>query len=815
MSECTTRPELHPASARVTRLREVALNRGDALASRNPSMVSFERDLYGGEALMQTADDCFWVRRRGKAVANILQNATVQIGPDELLVGRLYLGEPTAEEAERLEEAQRYLAAQPKYFGQAGHMSVDIPKLLAKGARGIQQDIEQHRSELDPANPDHAEKTAFYDAAHIALEGLCAYAEHHAEAAERLAAEATDEARKQELLQIAERCRRVPAHPARTYAEALQAVHFVNSTIHWAQGSGLICPGHPDRWLWPYYERDIAAGRLSPEQAQELLDCSNILINETIARGLAIGLMVAGRGPDDRDVTNELSYMCLQSIRNVGLSYPGVGICWNEDTPADLLACGCEILAERGANPAIFNDAVISQALLNAGVTPQEACEFQNSTCVEISPAGASNVWVASPYFNLCQILLDLLHDVACGEVQAATFGDLLPAYCDRLGAAIKEAVGGQNANRISTIRHRNFPLLSPFVRDCIERGLDIDCGGARYNWIECSFVGLANLVDSLAVIREFLYGYSPPSPPTPLPQGEGRTATAASPPAPLPQGEGRTATAASPPASPTPSERVPATGSGENGNGHRLESLCHAVTSYRSGSARTATAPSPPALTGEVRALLDVLAADFAGHEDLRQRFLTQVPSYGNDEPAVDELAVMIADFVAAECAKYDVVLGGGFKPGFFCWVMHERLGSETGATPDGRKAGVPFADGAGPAQGRERNGPTAAVKSTTCWDHTPMLGGLVLNLKFSKKALESDESRGKLAELIKTYMRLGGMEVQINVVSREALVAAKARPEEYRDLVVRVAGYTDYFTNLSAAMQDEIIARTEFDKV
>jgi len=102
MSECVKRPKLHPASARVKRLREVALNRGDALVSENRSMVSFESDLYGGESLMQTANDCFWVRRRGKAVANILQNATVQIGPNELLVGRLYLGEPTPEQTERL-----------------------------------------------------------------------------------------------------------------------------------------------------------------------------------------------------------------------------------------------------------------------------------------------------------------------------------------------------------------------------------------------------------------------------------------------------------------------------------------------------------------------------------------------------------------------------------------------------------------------------------------------------------------------------------------------------------------------------------------
>jgi trans-4-hydroxy-L-proline dehydratase len=719
MKASTTRPQLHDATQRVQRLREVALS--------HDVSWPFERDLYGGESLMASADDRFWVRRRGKAVAHILQNATVIIGPDELIVGRPYIGEPSPAQAERLEESRRYLQAQPLSAGQTGHQAVDIPKLLRLGARGIQQQIRDYRNSLNSSDPDDLRHIAFYDAAEIALDGLCDYAERNAAEAARLADEETDATRRQELLEISERCRMVPAHPARTFAEALQAVSFVNSTLQWAQGAHLICPGHPDRWLYHFYKNDIADGKLTPAQAQELIDCFNIQINETVPRGLAIGTMVGGKDPDGNDVTNEISYMCLQSIRNVSMSYPGLGICWHEGTPEELLTFGCEILAERGANPAIFNQDVISGALQQAGVTPEEACEFQNSTCVEITPVGASNVWVASPYFNLSQHLLDLLEEVAAGRCDVGSFNQLIEAYQERLSGAIAEAVSAQNANRYSTMWHRNFPLQSCFVRDCIERGMDIEWGGARYNWIECSFVGLANLVDSLAVIREFIY---------------------------------------------------------EQGS----------IT---------------------VAALVDILRADFAGHEEFRQRVVHQVPSYGNDEAEVDALAGRITRFLAAECAKHEVVLGGGFKPGFFCWVMHERLGSETMATPDGRRAGMPFADGAGPAQGRERKGPTAAVKSTCSWDHTPMLGGLVLNLKFSPDALAGRESRAKLAELIKTYMRLGGFEVQINVVSRETLLAARERPDQYRDLVVRVAGYTDYFNNLSAAMQEEIIARTEFDDV
>jgi trans-4-hydroxy-L-proline dehydratase len=168
---------------------------------------------------------------------------------------------------------------------------------------------------------------------------------------------------------------------------------------------------------------------------------------------------------------------------------------------------------------------------------------------------------------------------------------------------------------------------------------------------------------------------------------------------------------------------------------------------------------------------------------------------------------------FVIEECRQFRMEPDGSpFIPGAFVWIMHEVLGRQTGATPDGRKAGSPFADGCGPAQGREAAGPTAAILSTTSWDHSPMLGGLAYNMKFNRSLFRTGEGFGRLRDLVLTFLRRGGFETQINVVDAETLRAARRNPEAHRDLVVRIGGYTDYFTRLSPEMQDEVLLRTEF---
>ncbi|MFC1716772.1 pyruvate formate lyase family protein, partial [Candidatus Poribacteria bacterium] len=266
------------------------------------------------------------------------------------------------------------------------------------------------------------------------------------------------------------------------------------------------------------------------------------------------------------------------------------------------------------------------------------------------------------------------------------------------------------------------FPLASCLVSDCLERGLDFDRGGARYNWVENSFVGLANLVDGLVAIRELVY---------------------------------------------------------------ELKEF-------------------------SLSDIWETLQKDYEGRDDLRWRILNRIPKYGNNEDSVDSIAVQWAEFLE-EATESNTVGVHPYVPGFFCWIMHERMGSGTGATPDGRKAGFPLADGAGAAQGREKSGPTASVLSTTKWDHKKVIGGLVHNVRFSKNTLKTDVDLAALRDLIETYMRRGGFEIQVNVLSAEELLDAQEHPENYPDLLVRVAGYSDYFVHLNPNMQAEIIARTE----
>ena len=214
-----------------------------------------------------------------------------------------------------------------------------------------------------------------------------------------------------------------------------------------------------------------------------------------------------------------------------------------------------------------------------------------------------------------------------------------------------------------------------------------------------------------------------------------------------------------------------------------------------------------------EMRGVLEV---DFVGHESLRRRFSGAYPKYGQDCAEVDALFGRIVAFLQEECTKHRVDPGdSAFVPGAFCWIMHEALGHECGATPDGRPAGTPFADGCGPAQGRETLGPTAAILSTTSWDHSPMIGGLAYNMKFGAHLLDSPEGRQGLRGLILTYLRRGGFETQINAVDAETLLEAQRHPEAHRDLMVRIGGYTGYFARLSPGMQNEIIQRTEFAHV
>ncbi|MBQ7794594.1 MAG: hypothetical protein IJ366_08790 [Clostridia bacterium] len=475
--------------------------------------------------------------------------------------------------------------------------------------------------------------------------------------------------------------------------------------------------GHPDRYLLPYYTKDIQSGEITKEYAQLLLDCLGIQINMRVPNGLSSGYMVGGRDEDGEIVASELTEMCMQVIDDIRLVYPSVGLCYTEGMEDKYLEKACEILLHGRSHPAIFNDDVITEGLKSYGVPEKEAHDYIHSTCVEITPGRSSNVWVASPYTNMAQLLLDVL------DREYESFGELLAAVLEKLDTHIKENFEEQNRIRKIRAELSVTPLLSCFVNDCLERGLDIEQGGAKYNWIMLSFVGMVNLVDSLYALKTVVFDNKELS----------------------------------------------------------------------------------------IKELKEILDKNFEGEELLRLRLLNSIPKYGNDVDDIDKYFGMITGHIISECKKYTGMhTNGNLIPSVFCWIMHERFGSETGATPDGRKAGFPLGDGSGPCQGREMNGPTASILSSTKWSHKELIGGVAVNMKFSKKSLGAN-SCSTMKNLVKTYLMRGGFEIQINVIDRGTLEKAVKNPEEYQDLVVRIGGYSDYFVKLSPNMQQEVILRTE----
>lgn len=699
------------SAERIAAWRERVLRRKDSTA-----IQQLRTDpLVAARSLRESQDIDSWVLRRGLLTRDRLAAMRFEIDDLELLAGRLCLERSVSTDEDAA--AHAFLESFPLALpGQSGHCELDFDPLMHVGIDGLADDLQRRMAQ---ATGDVA---ATYQSFLWALEGLSTMIAHAADAI-RQAMPLANPARQVELESIAVSCGRIVHAPPASFQDAIQLLWFVILAVMHGDQASLVVPGHLDRTLGPFYEADVARGTLDREGALLLIESLYLLVNEYVADGLAMSVLVGGRDAEGNDLTNDLSFLCLEALRRTGLIYPTVGVCWHSGTPEALTDLAVELMGHGYATPAFFGDQTIQQGLRGLGVPDGESHRYMNSTCVEITPSGASNVWVASPYYNTCGLLLD---EIAAQAMDPApTFELFLARYQDRLAGAVELGVVEQNAARLQRQAFCRRPLQSVFTRDCIARGRDIEDGGARYNWIECSFIGLANLADSLHVIREHI---------------------------------------------------------------------------YRQQQMRLS----------ELKAVLD---ADFDGCESLRQHLLHTYSKYGQGSAEVDGLMAQMVDFVAATCARLTVEPDRSpYVPGAFAWVMHERLGRETGATPDGRQAGFPFADGCGPAQGRESQGPTAAVLSVTSWPHSRMIGGLAYNMKFSSSLFRSTDGFQGLKALILTFLRLGGFEVQVNVMDNETLKKARANPEPYRDLVVRIGGYCDYFTRLSLEMQDELILRTEF---
>ena len=658
-----------------------------------------------------------WRVWRARLVANRLRQMPIDIREGELVVGRPLFRGQTAEEIGETEQLRGVIDSMPPGpGGDLGHFNPDWEKVLTIGIGGIGEEIRTRKAGADD------ERKTFYSACEIALEAASDYCLRVADQCELLAAGAADSAARG-WLEMSRTCRKVATEPPETFHEAVQLMFLMTVALWCGEGHYLTNPGRIDQTLRRFYEADLASGRSTREDALQILCCLYIQYNMILGLGSAIAVLVGGRDRDGNDVTCDLTYLCLEARMVVKLVYPTVGIAWDEGTPPELTDYACRMLATGVGDPAFFNDELIASGWRDHGVSQADSYNYVNSSCVEVKLAGTSNMWVTAPYVNLPIAALQVMEDLACGASAAPeTFEAFNALVKDRVAAQVTR--DAEEVDRLWRERQKTggFPLASCVVNDCLEKGIDFDFGGARYNRVMNSFVGLANLVDGLTAIKKLVY----------------------------------------------------------EANELSLSDFSK------------------------------VLQSDFEGHEDLRRRIVSNLPSYGTDNDEVDGLAVEWAEFLQESTESHIVGLHR-YVPGFFCWVMHSVLGEATGATPDGRKAGTALADGAGASQGRETCGPTASILSTTKWSHKKALGGLVQNIKFSESAIATESGREALRSLIETYLRRGGFEIQVNLVGADTLRDAQVHPEDYTDLIVRVAGYSDYFTHLSPSMQAEIIARTE----
>ena len=679
------------------------------------------------------------------------------------------------------------------FYNGVGHVTVKYEEVLAIGYKGI---IDKAQAELDRCqvgDGNYVKKSHFLKAVILSCQAVIEYAERYAELASQMAAECTDPVRKQELLQISQNCSRVPANGATSFYEACQSFWFVQQLLQVESSGHSISPGRFDQYMYPYYKADLDKGIITRESAQELLDCIWVKLNDlnkvrdaASAEGFAgyslfQNLIVGGQDKDGNDVTNDLSVMCILASMHVHLPMPSLSIrVWN-GSPHELLIKAAELTRTGIGLPAYYNDEVIIPALLNRGLTLADAREYNIIGCVEPQKAGKTDGWHDAAFFNMCRPLelvfsngMDKgeLVGIQTGDVtKMTTFEEFYDAYKKQMEYCISLLVNADNAIDVAHAERVPLPFESCMVDDCISRGLSVQEGGAIYNFTGPQGFGIANMADSLYAIRKLVYEDKKVS------MEEYKEALA---------------------------------WNYDKGlDEQSVKDISEMIFKGMQDGGMNVTEDTAKAVLTTVMRLKPT-------EEQLRRfteihHMIDEVPKYGNAIDDVDYFARDVAYTYTRPMQKYHNPRGGQYQAGLYPVSANVPLGGQTGATPDGRYAHTPVADGVSPSAGKDVKGPTAAATSVSRLDHFIVSNGTLFNQKFHPSALAGREGLEKFVALIRGYFDQKGMHMQFNVVDRETLLDAQKHPEKYKHLVVRVAGYSALFTTLSRSLQDDIIRRTE----
>ncbi len=634
------------------------------------------------------------------------------------------------------------------------HIAVDYGRVLKEGLAGAKKRAEEAEAKLELSNLEDLKKSYFYRAIRIVIDAVEAYALRYSALCELEAQRASGE-RKNELLEMARICKKVPMQRADTLHEAIQSLWFVHCVLQIESNGHSLSYGRLDQYLYPYYKKSADAG-MDEEKICELLEnlwLKTFTINKirswshtrfSAGSPLYQNVTVGGQTGEGKDAVNELSYLVLKTVARCHLPQPNLTVRYHKNISDDFMRKCIEVIRCGFGMPAFNNDEIIIPSFIEKGVKKEDAYNYSAIGCVEVAVPGK---WgyrcTGMSFLNFPKTLMIALNNgvdvdsqrpVYPGKkhfLEMESFEDVLQAWDAFIREFCREAVVLDTSADMVLEQEVPDVLCSALTEDCIARGKHLKEGGAVYDFISDLQVGIANLGDSLAAIKKCVY--------------------------------------------------------------------------------------EEKSVSRE--ALWNALLTDFAGEdgEKIRQ-LLLNAPKYGNDEDYVDALVVKGYESYIDELQKYKNTrygrgpIGGCYYAGTSSISANVPQGASTCATPDGRHRGEPLAEGCSPTHAVDVNGPTSVFKSVSKLPTSKITGGVLLNQKVAPSMLTKERDREKLILLLRTFFdELHGFHVQYNVVSRETLLDAQKHPENHKDLIVRVAGYSAFFNVLSRQTQDDIIARTE----
>ena len=740
------------------------------------------------------------VMRRAKAFARILDEMTIYIGEEERIVGnfasnpqsvawypevatnwldkalttgyRNLLSEEDKEELAEIHQYWRKNSIQSKFasalprnlknyvlFNGAsfwgGHVrGLAIPnyeKLFRVGLSGLINEAQQRLEEIEEDNRIHARdyvsQKGFLTAMILTLNAAINFGKRFAQRASQMAAAESNAKRRKELEEIVRVCDWVPENPPRTLQEAIQFFWFIHIIVNVLEGPQRGCGFRADMLLYPFYKKDLDEGRITREEAQELVEFLIVKFEEIgflevpeaarIQSGGSIfqSVNIGGVDRDGNDVTNEMSYIILDAAGNMKTLQPSLSLRYHDNIPQEFIHKAIDVIRTGIGYPAFFNDKAIIPHLLTQGIGIEDARNYSIIGCIQWQIAGKNIRPCRGEIAHLClpkclELALNQGVDKFTGKEigyptpDPKTFSsveDVMDAYLKQVHFFTDKQVRIDDICQAVYEQYLQRPFTSALFDRSIELGKDLT-SWRDHSYATIILLGSTNVADSLTAMKKLVF--------------------------------------------------------------------------------------EEEAITMDE--LLDALNNNFEGREELRQMLITGAPKFGNDDDYADTIAKEVHDMTAKELRKSVDYFGWPAYGDGSGTSANYSMAFATGATPDGRKDGEPYADAIlSPGRGRDMNGPTAVLKSVSRIDpvttHTHLF-----NQKFLPEFLEG-ENKKLFADYIRSWGDLGIYHIQFNVVDKETLVNAQQKPEKYPHLIVRVAGYSAYFVDLDKGLQDDIIMRTE----